>query len=267
MGRLAGKIALVTGAGSGIGRACAEALAAEGAKVAVSDIDRKGGAETTAAIKNAGGEAIFQHHDVSDEESWKTMLAAVKGAFGALHVLVNNAGICVAAPLAEMTTETWRRQLAINLDSMFFGAKHAMPLLVEAGGGSIVNLSSVAGLKGVPGLSGYCASKGGVRLFTKAVALECAQAHNNVRVNSVHPGAIETPIWVKMGYNGDLPPPDAVKFSNAMEMARAASVAATPVGHAGVPTDIAQGVVFLASDESRFITGTELIIDGGVMAG
>ena len=267
MNRLDGKIALVTGAGSGIGRCCAEALAAEGASVAVSDIDEAGGRKTAAVIAAAGGRAGFFWHDVADELSWKTVLGAVHAEFGALHVLVNNAGICVAAPLAEMSTETWHRQLAINLDSMFFGAKHAMPILVKSGGGSIVNVSSVAGLKGVAGLSGYCASKGGVRLFTKAVALECAQAKNKVRVNSVHPGAIETAIWVKMGYNGNLPPLDALKYSNAMEMARDASVAATPVGHAGVPADIAQGVVFLASDESRFITGTELVIDGGVMAG
>jgi NAD(P)-dependent dehydrogenase (short-subunit alcohol dehydrogenase family) len=264
MGRLNGKIALVTGAGSGIGRGCAIAMAHEGAEIIVTDIDAPSGAETCAAIAAGGSRARFLHHDVASEQSWKEVVGALSGK---LHVLVNNAGVCIAAPLAQMSTESWRKQLAINLDSVFFGAKHAMPLLAAAGGGSIINISSVAGLKGVAGLSGYCATKGGVRLFSKAIALECAQAGNKVRVNSVHPGAIETPIWVKMGYDGEMPPPDAVRFSNAMEMARAASVAATPVGHAGKPADIASAVVFLASDESSFITGTELIVDGGVMAG
>lgn len=263
MGRLNGKIALVTGAGSGIGRGCALALAKEGAALIVTDLDKDSGAETCRAIGAAGGKAEFRHHDVASEDSWKRVLNGLEH----LHVLVNNAGICVSARLSEMSYDTWRRQLAINLDSMFFGAKYAMPLLEKSGSGSMINISSVAGLKGIAGLSGYCASKGGVRLFTKAVAMECAAAKKGVRVNSIHPGAIETPIWVKMGYDGDLPPPDAVKYSNAMEMARAASVAATPIGHAGEPTDIAAGVVFLASDESRFITGTELVIDGGVMAG
>jgi NAD(P)-dependent dehydrogenase (short-subunit alcohol dehydrogenase family) len=259
MARLSGKVAMVTGGASGIGRACALALAREGAEVIVTDIDEAGGRGTCAAIAGA----CFHAHDVASEESWKNILATV----GALHVLVNNAGICIAAPLAEMSNESWRRQLAINLDSIFFGCKLAVPLMAKSGGGSIVNMSSVAGLKGVAGLSGYCASKGAVRLFTKAVALECAAARNGVRVNSVHPGAIETPIWVKMAYDGKLPPPDAVRHSNAMEAARAASVAATPLGHAGLPDDIAAGVVYLASDEARFVTGTELVIDGGVMAG
>jgi NAD(P)-dependent dehydrogenase (short-subunit alcohol dehydrogenase family) len=263
MGRLDGKAALVTGAGSGIGRGCATALAAEGASLIVTDLDEKGGKGTCDAIRSAGGRAEFRQHDVASEESWKHVLSGLEQ----LHVLVNNAGICVSARLAEMSYEIWRRQLAINLDSMFLGAKYAMPLLEKSGSGSMINISSVAGLKGIAGLTGYCASKGGVRLFTKALAMECASAKKGVRVNSIHPGAIETPIWVKMGYNGDLPPPDAVKYSNAMEMARAASVAATPIGHAGDPADIAAGVVFLASDESRFITGTELVIDGGVMAG
>ena len=264
MGRLSGRIALVTGAGGGIGRGCALALAKEDADVIVTDIDEAGGRETCALVQSAGGRARFHCHDVASEESWKAVLAS---AGPTLNVLVNNAGICIAVPLAEMSLESWRRQLAINLDGVFFGTKLAMPLLAKSGNGSIINVSSVAGLKGIAGLSGYCASKGAVRMFSKAVALECAQARNNVRVNSVHPGAIETPIWVKMAYDGEMPPPDAARFSNAMEAARAASVAATPLGHAGVPADIAAGVVFLASDDARFITGTELVIDGGVMAG
>jgi NAD(P)-dependent dehydrogenase (short-subunit alcohol dehydrogenase family) len=263
MTRLNGRRALVTGGGSGIGRGSALALAAEGAEVIVADIDEKGGRETAAEIAGAGGTSEFRRLDVTSETSWREALKGLE----ALDILVNNAGICISAPISEMSYEQWRRQLAVNLDSMFFAGQLALPLLAKSGHGSMINVSSVAGLKGVPGLTGYCATKGGVRLFTKALALECAMAKNKVRVNSIHPGAIETPIWVKMGYDGDLPPDDAVKFSNAMEEARAASVRSTPMGEAGQPADIAAGVVFLASDDSRFITGTELVIDGGVMAG
>ena len=264
MGRLNGKVALVTGGASGIGRASALALAREGAEVAVTDIDSDGGSETCAAVFAGGGRARFFVHDVASEESWRLVLDNIGGA---LHVLVNNAGICIASPLSEMSSESWRRQLAINLDGVFFGTKLAIPMMAASGGGSIVNVSSVAGLKGVAGLAGYCASKGAVRLFTKAVALECAAAKNGVRVNSIHPGAIETPIWMKMAYDGRTPPPDAATRNNAMQAARAASEAATPLGHAGLPDDIAAGVVYLASDAARFVTGTELVIDGGVMAG
>jgi NAD(P)-dependent dehydrogenase (short-subunit alcohol dehydrogenase family) len=262
MGRLSGKVALVTGAGSGIGRASALAMAGEGAALIVTDIDEAGAQETSGIITSAGGRASFHAHDVASEQSWDRVL----GHVDALHVLLNNAGVCIATPLAQMSHESWRRQFAVNMDGVFFGTKRALPLLAGSGGGSIINMSSVAGLKGIAGLSGYCATKGAMRLFTKAVALECAQAGNKVRVNSIHPGAIETPIWVKMGHDGTLPP-DAAGYGDAMDAARAASVAATPMGHAGAPQDIAAGVVFLASDESRFITGTELVIDGGVMAG
>lgn len=267
MGRVAGKIALITGAGGGIGQACAIALAREGASVAVADIDVEGMRQTCATISAEGGTARSYTLDVTQELAWENVVRAVERDFGGLHVLVNNAGICVASSIGEMSYETWRRQLAVNLDSMFFAAKSALPLMVASGGGSIINMASVAGLKGIAGLSGYCASKAGVRMFTKSLALECAAAKNRVRANSVHPGAIETPIWVKMAYGGETPSAEILRGSNAMEQARAASEAATPLGHAGIPSDIAAGVVFLASDESRFVTGTELIIDGGVMAG
>jgi NAD(P)-dependent dehydrogenase (short-subunit alcohol dehydrogenase family) len=164
-----------------------------------------------------------------------------------------------------MSFESWRRELAINLDSVFLGTKAALPLMVKSGGGSVINISSVAGLKGIAGMTGYCAAKGGVRLFTKAAALECAQARNGVRVNSIHPGAIETPIWLKLGNDGLLP--EGRRNADAMADIRAAGEAATPLGYTGQPDDIAAGVVFLASEESRFMTGAELVIDGGVMAG
>jgi NAD(P)-dependent dehydrogenase (short-subunit alcohol dehydrogenase family) len=264
MRRLEGKIALVTGAGSGIGRGCAVALAAEGARVIVTDVDEKGGRETCDEI---GKSAQFHKLDVSDERAWTDIAARTRKDEGSLHVLVNNAGICIALPVAEMTYETWKRQLAINLDSMFLSSKYLIPLLTDSGGGSIVNLSSVAGLKGIPGLAGYCASKGGVRLYTKALALECAQARNKIRVNSIHPGAIETPIWVKMVNEGEMPDASARRNADIMEQTRTAAAAVTPLGFYGLPSDVAAGVVFLASDESRFITGIELVIDGGVYAG
>lgn len=267
MPRLTGKIALVTGAASGIGRACAIALAREGASVALSDIDTGGMQQTRASIESGGGIAKTYPLDVTQELAWQNVLRAIERDFGGLHILVNNAGICVAGPIGETSYETWRRQFAINLDSMFFAAKNAVPLMEASGGGSIINMASVAGLKGIAGLAGYCASKAGVRMFTKSLALECAAAKKNVRANSVHPGAIETPIWVKMAHGGDLPAADVLRNSNAMEDARAASEAATPLGHAGVPEDIAAGVVYLASDDARFVTGIELVIDGGVMAG
>lgn len=258
MARLSGKVALVTGAASGIGRACALALAREGADVIATDIDSEGLRETCAMAGNARSHV----HDVASGDSWAAVFAGIE----TLHVLVNNAGICIAAPLLQMSVESWRRQLGVNLDGVFFGTRLAVPLIARSGGGAIVNISSVAGLKGVAGLSGYCASKGAVRLFTKAIALECAAAKNGVRVNSVHPGAIETPIWMKMAHDGRTPP-DTASRGNAMDAARAASEAATPLGHAGMPEDIARGVVYLASDEACFVTGAELVIDGGVMAG
>jgi NAD(P)-dependent dehydrogenase (short-subunit alcohol dehydrogenase family) len=262
MGRLEGKIALVTGAGSGIGRGCAVALAAEGARVIVTDIDEDGGRET---CKEIGKSATFHKLDVSDEGAWKDIAARTRNDAGALHVLVNNAGICISVPVAEMSYVTWKRQLAINLDSMFLSSKYLIPLMTESGGGSIVNLSSVAGLKGIPGLAGYCASKGGVRLYTKALALECAKS--KIRVNSIHPGAIETPIWVKMVNHGEMPDPSERRNADIMEQTRTVAASVTPLGFYGLPSDIGAGVVFLASDESRFITGIELVIDGGVYAG
>ena len=266
MARLENKIALVTGAASGIGRGTAIALAREGATVIVSDIDETGGLETCRIIEAGKGRTQFACLDVSREEDWARAIAAIDRDPGALHVLVNNAAICIAKPLLEMRFETWKRELSINLDSVFLGTKAALPLMVKSGGGSVINVSSVAGLKGIAGMTGYCAAKGGVRLFTKAAALECAQARNGVRVNSIHPGAIETPIWLKLGNDGVLPPELEGRNTDAIAEVRAAGARATPLGHTGLPEDIAAGVVFLASDESRFMTGAELVIDGGVMA-
>lgn len=264
MGRMDGKVALVTGAGGGIGRACALALGREGARVFASDVDDAGLAETCRMASGAWVEAL--RLDVTSEAAWAEAIATIDRQARALHALVNNAGLCISAPLAETTTEIWRRQMAVNLDGPFFGTRAAVPLIARSGGGAVINVSSVAGLNGVPGLTGYCATKGGVRLLTKAVALECAHAGNGVRVNSVHPGAIETPIWAKMQSGGVLPR-GSNSVDELMAAAREASVAATPVGHAGAPEDIAEGVVYLCSDAARFVTGAELVIDGGVHAG
>jgi NAD(P)-dependent dehydrogenase (short-subunit alcohol dehydrogenase family) len=266
MQRVGGKTALVTGAASGIGRACALALAREGAAVVASDVDTAGAEDTCRLIADDGGEAWPQALDVSQEGAWTDAIARVAARHGALHILVNNAALCIRASLMDMTLENWRRQNAVNLDGVFLGTKAALPLIAASGGGSIVNISSVAGLKGIPGLSGYCASKGGVRLFTKAVALECAEARNQVRVNSIHPGSIETPIWVKMLHGGVMPP-GSNSVDQLMDDVRAASAQATPLGASGAPEDIAEGVLYLCSDGARFVTGAELVIDGGVFAG
>lgn len=266
MGRLEGKVALVTGAASGIGRACALALAREGARVVVADLDQAGLSEVCAAIGGAGGRGEPERLDVASEAAWAEVVGRVDQRGAGLHILVNNAGVCISAPLLQTTLEIWRRQNAVNLDGVFLGVRAALPLIERSGGGSIVNISSVAGLRGIAGLSGYCASKGGVRLFTKAVALECAAAGNGVRVNSIHPGAIETPIWVKMQHGGVMPE-GSNSAEELMEGTRRAAARATPLGFPGAPDDIAEGVVYLCSDAARFVTGTELVIDGGVSAG
>jgi NAD(P)-dependent dehydrogenase (short-subunit alcohol dehydrogenase family) len=260
MGRVQGKVSLVTGGASGIGRATALLLAKEGAAVIVTDVQDDSGRDTVAKIKQDGTDALFLHHDVTDEAAWAGVISEVKSRFGRLDVLVNNAGIAISGPVTEMSLADWRRQQAINLDGVFLGTKHALPLMRASGGGSIVNISSVAGLRGTAGLAGYCATKGGVRLFTKAVALECAAARDRVRVNSVHPGIIETPIWG--GIIAGLPG-EARAGANAPDL-DALSSAAVPTGVKGMPEDVAEGVLYLASDAARYVTGTELVIDGGL---
>ena len=257
-GRVEGKVALVTGGASGIGRGCAEKLAAEGATVVVTDMQDDKGAETVAAIAKSGAKAEYLHHDATDETAWESVIAQVKARHARLDILVNNAGIAIRGSVIEMTLADWRKQTAVNLDGVFLGTKHSIPMMRASGdGGSIINMSSVAGLKGAAFLAGYCATKGGVRLFTKAVAMECATANDGIRVNSVHPGIIETPIWLSIidpGSPGTNAPPDL----------DAMSAMAVPLGVKGYPEDIANGVLWLASDESRYVTGAELVIDGGL---
>ncbi|XOV88901.1 MAG: SDR family NAD(P)-dependent oxidoreductase [Pseudomonadota bacterium] len=253
MGKLDNRVALVTGAAMGIGRACAQALASEGARVVVTDVEDGAGAETVASIRSAGGEARFLHQDVTSEPGWESVVRAVMDEFSGLHILVNNAGIAIAAPIWEMSLTDFQRQNAVNLDGVFLGMKHAIPAMTASGGGSIINLSSVAGLKASPGLAAYAMTKGGVRLLSKSVAKECANAGNNIRVNSVHPGIIETSIWDKMGRTPD-------GGANRVDTEAIASVS-VPGGKLGKPLDIAMGVVFLASEDARYVSGSELVID------
>jgi NAD(P)-dependent dehydrogenase (short-subunit alcohol dehydrogenase family) len=218
------------------------------------------GGELVAAIGKAGGKARYLHHDVTSEDAWQAIVADIETTEGRLDILVNNAGIGIGCPsITMMSLDDWRRQQAVNVEGVFLGIKHSLPLMRKAGnGGSIVNMSSVAGLKGSAFLAGYCATKGAVRLFTKAIAMECAGFKDGIRVNSVHPGIIETPIWVSitgMGQaQGTNAPPDLDTMSQT----------AVPLGVKGLPLDIANGVLWLASDESRYVTGEELVIDGGL---
>ena len=258
MGQVEGKVAIVTGGASGIGAACATTLAREGAKVVVTDLDDAGGQAVVDKIASVGGEAVYLHQDVSLEESWPEVMEATERRFGRLDVMVANAGIGIMCKAVEMSLADWRRQTAVNLDGVFLSVKYAVPAMRRAGGGSIIITSSVAGLRGSAGLAGYCATKGGVRLFAKAVAMECAAEGDGIRVNTVHPGVIDTPIWTKIsgsaGRNVPIDPNEVAK-------------AGVPLGRAGQAQDIANGVLFLASDASSHMTAAELVIDGGMTGG
>jgi NAD(P)-dependent dehydrogenase (short-subunit alcohol dehydrogenase family) len=258
-GRVAGKVAIITGGASGIGRACAMRLAEEGAEVVLTDIQDEAGHAVAAEINAAGGAAEYLSHDVTSEEAWISVVTSVVNHHRRLDVLVNNAGIGIGGSIIEMPLSEWQRQQAINLDGVFLGMKHCIPPMRDSEGGSIINMSSVAGLKGSARLAGYNATKGGVRLLTKGVALECARERWHVRVNSVHPGIIDTPIW-------DTVLPGTVQTGMVEMNPAAIAELAVPTGVLGTPHDIANGVLFLASDDSSYITGTELVIDAGLSA-
>jgi NAD(P)-dependent dehydrogenase (short-subunit alcohol dehydrogenase family) len=266
-GQVQGKVALVTGGASGIGEAVSKLLARERASVAVTDVDDLRGPGVVASIKKAGGEAIFIPQDVTSEARWIEVVAEVEKRYGRLDILVSNAGIAIAVPsITDMALEDWRRQNAINLDGVFLSVKHCLPLMRKTSmqkdcGGSIILMSSLAGLRGAPGLSAYSATKGGVRLFAKSIAMECASAGDGIRVNSVHPGIIDTPIW------GKIPTEAAARAQNAPIDPEERAKLATPLGRAGHAAEIASGVLYLASDASSYVTGSELVIDGGMNAG
>jgi NAD(P)-dependent dehydrogenase (short-subunit alcohol dehydrogenase family) len=251
MGMLDDKVGIITGAASGIGAATARLLAQHGAKLVLTDVDDGAG---SALAEEVGG--IYLHHDVTEEADWPAVIAAAE-RLGRLDILVANAGIGIIRNVVDMSLADWRRQMAINVDGVFLSVKYCVPAMRKAGnGGSIIMLSSVAGLRGSAGLAGYSASKGAVRLFAKSVALECAQAQDGIRVNSVHPGIIVTPIWDKLpaGQNQPIDPHRVAETS-------------VPIGKAGLAAEIADGILFLASDMSSHMTGSELVIDGGMTAG
>jgi 3(or 17)beta-hydroxysteroid dehydrogenase len=255
MGRVEGKVALVTGGAMGIGKACALLLAREGAAVVVTDIQEADGAAVAQAIEAAGGRALFVKHNVAQEADWQRVIKQTLDAFGRLDIVVNNAGIGKTTNVEEDTLEGWRFLLSVNLDSVFLGTQYGIKALKRTGGGSIINMSSIEGIVGDPGIASYNASKGGVTLLTKSAALYCAKAGYNIRVNSVHPGYIMTPLitsTMDASGNGEA----MLKYLESLH----------PVGHLGEPDDIAYGVLYLASDEAKFVTGSQLVIDGGYTA-
>ena len=247
--RVAGKVALISGAARGIGAATAQLLAQEGAAVVLGDVLETEGRQTAAGIVAAGGRATFMPLDVVNAASWRQVLAATVAAYGQLDVLVNNAGVSGRAAVAETDGETWDRVLEINGKGVFLGTKLAIPELRKAGGGSIINISSIYGMVGSETSAAYHASKGAVRIFTKAAAIQYAAA--GIRVNSVHPGFVDSPMTAA---NHALPEVHNLRLSR------------TPLGRMGTPEDIAAGILYLASDESAFVTGSELVIDGGMTA-
>lgn len=254
MKRLDGKVAIVTGGAVGIGRAAAIRMAEEGASVAVLDLQTDQGDRLTEELRSRKFPARFWSCDVSNESEVARVFSEVASHFGKVDIVVNNAGIAgVNKPTHELTEAEWDRVQAINVKGVFFCTKHAIPLLRKAGGGSIVNLSSIYGLISAPDVPAYHASKGAVRLMTKTDAL--LYAADRIRVNSIHPGFIWTPmVEAHLRASGDV------------EAGRIATDALHPLGHMGEPDDIAWGIVYLASDEAKFITGAELVIDGGYTA-
>lgn len=251
-GRVAGKVALVTGAASrpGIGHATALRLATEGALVVATDSDGTGAESTAAEIRAAGGQATAFAHDVAVEADWDRVMAAIADAHGRLDILVNNAGVAVLKPLEAMTAADWARQLEVNLTGVFHGTQRAVAMMRGSGGGAIVNMSSVVADIGVAAGSAYAASKAGVYGFSRTVAIETAK--DGIRVNTVHPGMIATNM---LGGSLD---------DNPDEYARL--LATIPMGRLGEPLDIANAVLYLVSDEARYVTGTGLTVDGGLTA-
>lgn len=255
MERVSGKIGIVTGAASmGIGQAIARKLASEGASIVITDIDREAGNATAARLSADGLTVIFMPQDVTLEEDWRRVVADTLTEFGHINILVNNAGIVLLKTVQDMSLQEFRRVNAVNLDGPFLGMKHTIPAMREAGnGGSVINISSIAGKVGMAMGSAYCASKGGLRLMTKAMALECAQLQDRIRVNSIHPGFIVSDMTRNLS-GGDI---DAMTESYVQRI---------PLGSAGQPEDIANMALYLASDASKFATGTEFVVDGGLTA-
>ena len=254
MGRLDGKVALITGGASGLGKTTGQLMAKEGATVVLSDLQEVEGTAVSKQIKENGGHCFFIKQDTTSEEGWQDICDSILENHGHLDILLNGAGVgSNAVEIEDMDFSTWRNCLAVNLDGVFLGCKYGIRAMRKGNGGSIINISSILGFAGLATATNYCASKGGVRLLTKAAALECARKTPLVRVNSIHPGFIDTPM-VAGAIQRRGP-----EFRNYIEEN-------VPLGELGEPNDIAEGVVYLASDGAKFVTGTELTIDGGFLA-
>jgi len=250
MGRLDGKVALISGGAKGQGAAETRLFVREGAKVVFGDILDGDGKKVEAEIRDTGGEATYVHLNVTRETDWRAAVATAVERYGKLNVLVNNAGILLRAKIEATTEEDWDRIMAVNVKGVFLGTKCALPAMRQAGGGSIINISSTAGLVGSPGeTAAYTATKGAVRLFTKATAVQ--HAKENIRCNSVHPGPIAT---------------DMIKDMLENRAAWEQRLRRLPMGRVGTADDVGYGVLYLASDESSYVTGSELVIDGGTTA-
>jgi NAD(P)-dependent dehydrogenase (short-subunit alcohol dehydrogenase family) len=255
MNRVKGKVAIVTGGALGIGEATCYLLANQGAKVAVVDLLDNEGKLVADTIKRNNGEAGYWHLDVTNEKQVQSTFADIAKTFGGIHVLVNNAGIAgINKPTHEITEQEWDKVIAVNVKGVFFGTKHAVPYMKKAGGGSIINISSIYGIISAPDVPPYHASKGAVRSMSKTDALLYAQ--DKIRVNSVHPGYIWTPLVEALAKDS---PMGVTGFRSYLDSLH-------PIGHVGDPDDIAYGILYLASDESKFVTGSELVIDGGYTA-
>jgi len=247
MGRLDGKVALITGAARGQGETEARLFAREGARVVLTDVLVDLGQRVVASIRTGGGEAMFLQLDVSNPDDWNEVVRHTVQTYDRLDILVNNAGIAQRDGVVETSAEDWDRTMEINAKGVFLGIKYAIPAMLQSGGGSIINISSTSGIVGFPGGTAYHSAKGAVRLLTKVTAAEYAR--RGIRVNSVHPGIIETPMTDNMA---------PARMQSLLDR--------TPMGRRGTPLEIAYGVLFLASDESSFMTGSELVIDGGMTA-
>jgi NAD(P)-dependent dehydrogenase (short-subunit alcohol dehydrogenase family) len=257
-GRVQAKIALVTGAGSGIGRATATLLAQEGAIVILTDIDPHAVEQVAWEIRNRDREAESMTLDVADESAWVAAMETILTRYPRLDVLVNNAGVSFAKPIDETTIEEWKRVLAVNLDGVFLGTKHAILAMRSRGGGSIVNVASVSGITPYPEASAYGASKAAVRHFSKIAAIECADARSGIRVNVVTPGGVMTPMWDSMGFFQEL-----VAKQGGREAAFGVMAGRSASNQFSSPEDIAQTILYLASDESAHLNGVELVIAQG----
>jgi NAD(P)-dependent dehydrogenase (short-subunit alcohol dehydrogenase family) len=266
MNRLDGKVALISGAARGIGAETARLMVEAGARVAIGDVLDARGQETARAIAGAQGAAIYLHLDVTGEEDWRRAVAATVAQFGRLDILVNNAGLFLGKGIEEASLDEWQRLAAVNLTGIFLGTKLALPALREAArtsaaGSAVVNLASVAGLVGSQLDPLYSLTKGGVTLFTKSAALEFARKGYRIRVNSIHPGVIETDMgeatFVARARDAG---------TNDVAAMRERARAAHPIGRLGQPLDIAKGIVFLASDDAAFMTGAGVVVDGGLTA-